>query len=105
MKKKMKIKKKTKAFPIDLDVVLNDEINIENDLKKRFLKPNMFQYEKNNKLTASTLDKTSEKMEDLKIKMKEGFVSGRLPVREGFKNPCWGFGPNCVNKKQIFQIT
>ena len=107
MKKKMKVKKKKKAFPIDLDVVLNDEINIENDLKKRFLKPNMFQYEKDNKLTASSLKKTAEKLDDLKIKMKEGFISGRLPVRkEGMSNynPGWGFGPRSVNKKKIINL-
>ena len=108
MKKKMKVKKKKKAFPIDLDVVLNDEINIENDLKKRFLKPNMFTYQKDNNLTASTLDTTKQKLDDLKVKMKEGFISGRLPVRrEGMKNysnPGWGYGPRSVNKKKIINM-
>ena len=67
----------------------------------------MFQYEKDNKLTASSLKKTAEKLDDLKIKMKEGFISGRLPVRkEGMSNynPGWGFGPRSVNKKKIINL-
>ena len=42
--------------------------------------------------------------------MKEGFISGRLPVRrEGmsnpnFSNPGWGFGPRSVNKKKIINL-
>jgi len=100
MKKKFKVKKR-KAFPIDLDVVLNDEIDIQNDLKNRFLKPNMFQYKKDNQLTVSSLDKTSKKLDDL---MKEGFISGRLPVQKN-SYPGWGYGPKSVNKNKMVQLT
>jgi len=101
MKKKAKVKKKKKAFPIDLDVVLNDELDLESDLKNKFLKPDLFEYKRNNKLMVSSLEDTKNKIEDIKLKVKEGFIS-KIPVSSiNGKKVSWGFGPSSVNKSEI----
>ncbi len=77
---------------------------MKNSVENKFLKPDLFQYRKDNKLTTQGLKQASKKLNDINVQLKEGFVSGRLPVKNEYAEPSWGFGPSSVNKKDSITI-
>jgi hypothetical protein len=104
---KLKKKPPKKAFPVDIDVTLNDDIDVPKDIRNRIVTRNAYSGDKSNKGISGKIAKAGAAIQKLRkgitknwgktwqgSKKREAMVSGGpgkgLPLQNA---QSWGFGP------------